>query len=107
MFRGVGSLRTAPEDRIAAWETCDSALGAWPSCPRVRRSRLSAWLGGSNARYDLEKTVSSKPSLFAHSAPRRLGATLEIPGREQEAKPLACGHSLIPILNTRLAGRFR
>jgi hypothetical protein len=48
-----------------------------------------------------------KPPLFADSAPRSLGATLEIPGREQEATGLACGHSLIPILNTRLAGRLR
>ena len=45
-----------------------------------------------------------KPPLFAYPAPRSLGATFEILGREQEASLLAYGNSLIPILNTRLAG---
>lgn len=44
-----------------------------------------------------------KPPPFAYSAPRSLEETIEVLDREEEAKVLAGGQSLIPILNMRLA----
>lgn len=44
-----------------------------------------------------------KPPPFAYSAPRTIAETVEVLGREEEAKVLAGGQSLIPMLNMRLA----
>lgn len=43
-----------------------------------------------------------KPPPFAYSAPRNLEETVEVLEREEEAKVLAGGQSLIPMLNMRL-----
>lgn len=43
-----------------------------------------------------------KPPPFAYSAPRSVEETVEVLGREAEAKVLAGGQSLIPMLNMRL-----
>jgi carbon-monoxide dehydrogenase medium subunit len=43
-----------------------------------------------------------KPPPFAYSAPRSVAEALDVLGREEEAKVLAGGQSLIPMLNMRL-----
>lgn len=44
-----------------------------------------------------------KPPPFGYSAPRSLEEAIDVLGREEEAKVLAGGQSLIPMLNMRLA----